>query len=336
MSEALRGSQRQKRSDLQLWRPRSLPLSSPMGENGWVEPQLEAAEVSTWKVLLVLLSGAAFGALVIFGDSFWWDEQHRTFSRDSGPFTLWAALMCAQTGLWALALGWLAPSVRRLHRLYGDANRQETVVSTAIILVVIVLLAVVAPLFSSRPDYVPHHTVKLGFLTLVGALVGLVAAEGIWLVRGGLASVARDGVSERALERFQFLQSELRRFLGTLGAILGLLVLATAAQRHAVLDYAPNANYDFELVLVYGLFFSILIGAIYLPAHLTLMAVGDRLRDSFFPALAPAAAEWEERTRRREQFGRMLELDVGPFGRLSANAAILTPLIGSLIALVFK
>jgi hypothetical protein len=32
----------------------------------------------------------------------------------------------------------------------------------------------------------------------------------------------------------------------------------------------------------------------------------------------------------------MLQLDVGPFGRLRASAAILTPLIGSLVALVLK
>ena len=287
-------------------------------------------------MLLVLLSGASFAALVIFGDIHWWDARHRSFASASGPFTLWAALMCAQTGLWALTLAWLLPSVRRLRRLYGRENRQELVVSTAIILVVIVLLAVVSPLLKSQPDYVPHHSVKLGLLTVVGALVGLVAAQGIWLVRGGLTVVARDTVTERALEGYRSLQGDLQRFLGALGAILGLLVLATAAQRHAVLDFAPATSYDFELVLVYGLFFSILIAAVYLPTHLTLVAVGGRLRDAFFPPVDPSAPEWEERTRQREQFSRLLQLDVGPFGRLHASAAILTPLVGSLIALVLK
>jgi hypothetical protein len=287
-------------------------------------------------VLLVLLSGTAFGALVVFGDVFWWDRPHRTFSRDSGPFTLWAALLCAQTGLWALTLVWLLPSVRRLRRLYGETVRREVAASTVIILVVIVLLVVVGPLLSSRPEYLPRHTVKLGFLTLIGALVGLVAAQGIWLVRGGLNAVAEDTVPERALNQFRSLQGELQRYLATLGAILGLLVLTTAAQRHAVLDYAPTANYDFELVLVYGLFFSILIAAVYVPTYLTLAAVGERLRDGFFQPVAPSDAAWEERTRQRDLFGRMLQLDVGPFGRLRASAAILTPLIGSLVALVLK
>jgi hypothetical protein len=40
--------------------------------------------------------------------------------------------------------------------------------------------------------------------------------------------------------------------------------------------------------------------------------------------------------RQREQFSRMLQLEVGPFGRLHASAAILTPLVGGLIALLLK
>ena len=139
--------------------------------------------------------------------------------------------------------------------------------------------------------------VKLGFLTVVGALVGLVAAQGIWLVRGGLTVVAGEVARARALDTFRSLQGDLQRFLGDPGCDPRPLVLATAAQRHAVLAYAPAEKYDFELVLVYGLFFSILIAAIYLPTHLTLVAVGNGLRDLFFPPLPPSAPEWDERTR---------------------------------------
>src|SRR6266540_1729515 len=70
-------------------------------------------DLSTWQVLVVLLAGALFGLVVLFADFASWDQPHRDFS-GKGAFVLWASLMCAQTALWALALAWLVPSVRRL------------------------------------------------------------------------------------------------------------------------------------------------------------------------------------------------------------------------------
>ena len=78
-------------------------------------------DLSTWSVLLVLLAGILFGAIVLFVDAAWWDARHRDFAGE-GPFVLWAGLMCAQTALWALALAWLLPSV---HRLACPVRRPE-------------------------------------------------------------------------------------------------------------------------------------------------------------------------------------------------------------------
>ncbi len=89
-------------------------------------------------------------------------------------------------------------------------------------------------------------------------------------------------------------------------------------------------------MLVYGFFFSILIAAIYLPTHLTLARVGNGIRDAFFPPISPTSPEWEERVAKREKLGNLLELQVGPLGRFKASAAILTPLLGSLIGLLLK
>lgn len=300
-----------------------------------VERRLDQ-DVSTWKVLVVLIGGALFGFVVVFADFPWWDEHHRTFS-GKGAFVLWAGLMCAQTALWALALAWLLPSVARLRAQYGRKNRTEVVVSTTMILAIIVLLAVGGAIVNAWPDYVPHHSAKIGLLTLVGALVGLVAARGVWFVHGGLKQLAAEDLgTEKALSTFLSLQSELHRFLGTLGAILGLIILSASAQRRAVLAYAPATEYGYELVLVYGLFFSILVAAIYLPTHLTLADVGNRIRNAFFPAVPPSSPEWENRSAKREKLGTVLELQVGPLGRFKASAAILTPFVGSLIGLLLK
>ena len=301
-----------------------------------MEQDDSAQSLSTWKVLVVLLAGAAAGALVLFCDLPWWDECHREFSR-TGPFVLWAGLMGAQTALWALVLAWLVPSVGRLRTRYGRENRTEVVASTAMILAIIVVVAVGGPLASSWPDYVPHHAVKVGLITLVGALVGLVAARGVWFVHGGLKQLAAEDLgTDKALKTFLALQNDLHRFLGTMGAILGLIILSAGAQRRAVLAYAPGTDYGYELVLVYGFFFSILVAAVYLPTHLTLTSVGISIRDAFFPAVSPTSPEWEDRMAKREKLGGQLELQVGALGRFKASAAILTPLAGSLIGLVLK
>jgi len=205
------------------------------------------------------------------------------------------------------------------------------------ILALVVALAVGGPVAGTWPDYVPRHAVKIGLLTLVGAVVGLIAARGVWFVHGGLKQLsAEDLATEKALKIFLALQGDLQRFLTALGAILGLIIVSAGAQRQAVLAYAPATDYDYELVLVYGLFFSILVAAVYLPTHLTLLRVGHRMRDEFFPAVAPTSPEWEATTAKRDKLGTLLELQVGPLGRFKASAAILTPLIGSLVGLVLK
>ena len=212
-----------------------------------------------------------------YGDYASWDERHRDFARESGAFNLWVGLMCAQTALWALALAWLLPVVRRLRREYGDQNRSERFGSTAVILLLILGLAVGGPLHSRWPDYVQNHTVKIAFLTLVGALVGLVAAQGVWLVHGGLKRLGGGDLrDDSAVPTFLSLGADLNRFLSILGAILGLIVLSASAQRQTVLDFAPATNFPYQGVLLYGLFFSILVAAVYIPAHLTLASAGSR------------------------------------------------------------
>ena len=89
-------------------------------------------------------------------------------------------------------------------------------------------------------------------------------------------------------------------------------------------------------MLLYGLFFSILVAAIYVPTHLTLASVGAAICDQVFPAAPPTSPEWEERTAKRERLAALLGLDVGLVGRFKASVAIMTPLIGSLVGLLLK
>jgi hypothetical protein len=292
--------------------------------------------LTTWKLLAVLLVGAIVGFAVLFADAPTWNHQQRHVA-SSGPVAFWATLMCVQTALWALVLVWLFPTIRRFPRDYFRESRSEIIGSTILILAILIALAVTGIVSPRWPNYFPGHAAKLGALTILGGLVGLVAAWGIWLVHGGLKVLAgRDLKSEESLKTFLSLQDELSRFLGVLGAIIGLLVLSTGAHRRAVLSYAPTTRYGFELVLAYGFLFTILVAAVYLPAHLTRTRVASEIRDAVFPSVPPSAHDWIERTNRRKKLGNTLGLEQGPLAQFKTSVAILTPLLGSLTGLLLN
>jgi hypothetical protein len=172
-------------------------------------------------------------------------------------------------------------------------------------------------------------------LTLVGTLVGLVAARGVWFVHGGLKQLtATDPATEGAMETFISLQSDLRRFLDTLAAILGLLILSTGAQRRVRACVRPEGGVRLRARARVRTLFSILVAAVYLPTYATLTRVGNGILDTFFPRVSPASPEWEDRTAKREKLTAVLGLQDGPLVGFRASAAILTPFVGSLIALV--
>lgn len=298
-------------------------------------------ELTTWKVIVVFVVGASVGFVTLFADAWSWDKGHRHAAHASAE-VLWAALLCAQTGLWLLALAWLWPTIRNLPSEYQRANRNEIVGSTAAILAIVV--ADVGLVRLHWPDYLPGHAYKLGVLTLLGGLVGLVAARGVWIAHGGLKLLVRGDLrSEHTLRTFLSIQDAVGRFLGVLGAIIGLLVLSTGAQRRAVLWYAhahpqphQHTHYGFELVLIYGLVATLLVAAVYLPTYLSLTDVGGKIRDAVFPRLPPTDDAWVEQTEKRERLGQLLQLEQGPFGRLKAGVAILTPLLGGLVGLLLN
>jgi hypothetical protein len=295
-------------------------------------------EVYTWQLLLMLLAGMLLGFDILFRDYSSWNNLQLVFSH-KGAFLLWAGLICAQTGLWTLAVAWIARPVLRLCSQYFWESWVEIVASTLLIVAIVIAQLVVTRHFLGPfPPFMPHLKHKIVVIEGLGVLAGLVAAIGIWLVHGGLRRLAADGdlQTEKAGERFLSLRSDLRLFLNVLGASLALLVLTTGAVRRAVTGFDRFYDYGYELVLLYGFFFSILIAAVYLPTYLTLARVGNGIVDACFPNVPTTAPKWEDRTGRREELGRLLDIQAGPFGGLKGTGVILTPFATSLIGLLLN
>jgi hypothetical protein len=311
---------------------------------------------TTWSLLALLIVGALVSLFILLLHFPSWNDYQQHFAGKSA-FLLWAGLVCTRTGVWVVVLAWLFPSLRR-HWSARSFFSPELLLSTLMVGITTTVIAVASVEIRHWPHYIPGSTWKYMTLTTPGYFVGLVLAWGIWLVRDGLRQLGQqplstEGAKTTALKTFLICKDDLNRFLGTLGAILGLLVLSTAAHRQMVLSYVTysvyykqpdkngtiipaHADYGFQLVLVFGLVFTLLIAAVYLPTHLTRTRVADRIRDAYFPALSPDSPEWTNRTAKRDQLAGVLGLGDGPLSQFKTAVPILTPLISALIGLLLK
>jgi hypothetical protein len=326
--------------------------------------ELVCPPLTTAKLLWIFLVGVAVGAAILFADYPWWDDKHHDFAHTS-PFILWATLVCASTALWMLAFFWLLPSLSELVRVGSQQERRELygrgseLLHSIVALVAIIVLFFILGRAKSWPNYLPGHSTKVAVLTALGALVGLVAASGVWLTNARLKQLGRHeslsanrlqghefnernpvGPPVAVLRRYLKLRDAFNQFLGALGVILGLLVLTTAAQRQTVLAYNdpkhPHVDYGYQLVLVYGLFYTLLVAAVFLPTYLTATTVGNRIRDVILAPVPPFTTGWDERLDKRDKLGSLLGVQGGPIGQFKAGVAILAPLLTSLTALLLK
>jgi hypothetical protein len=293
-----------------------------------------------WLMLALAALGGFLGFADLFADRLWstWSDPQWHAVR-TGPYALWVVLICLQPAVWFVAL---VPLVRVLKGLvpYGSGRWREILLQTGEFAVLVAVGIGVSPFLVHFPDYLPNHVAKLTSLSVLGGLFGLAAATGVWLTHERLRQMARAPVTDASFEELLATRDLLQNLFLFLGALVGLAILGAGAERAAVGAYsdltAPHdpGSFPQEYVLTYGIYFSILLALVYLPVHLTLRAVGHRLRDSYFALPAPTHPTWEDICRRRSTFEGLLALNIGPTASFRAGLAISTPLIGSLTGLL--
>jgi hypothetical protein len=289
--------------------------------------------------VLAALGGAA-GALTIFFDNFFraWEPEQWHAVR-TGPYTVWILLLCLQPAVWGAALVPLWRTVKPLLPYWNAAKSDLTFLMLAFALAVGVGFAA-GPLLTRFPDFLPWYHWKLLGLSIVGGFIGLLAVFGMWLAHVKLRQMARAPVTEKSVAEFLAVRETLHNLLLFVGALIGMAILAAGAERQAIAAYSAltNANdpgrFPAEYVLVYGIYFSALLALAYVPVHLTLTAVGCRLREHYFPLPLPSDDKWAEICGKRDTFDGLLQLRTGPGTALKASAAILTPLIASMTGLL--
>jgi hypothetical protein len=246
-------------------------------------------------------------------------------------WSLWVVLVVGQGALW----GVLLPLLLSAHaRLRVEVSVRDLVATLSPLIVLSAVIDVVRYTAQVKSP-LPGHFGKVTVVTWVGTLVALVAVAGIVRVGRAAWSLEVVGRGAPALEEYLELRSRLRQFLLIAGAVVGGAVLAAGALANAIDGYRGQMGRP-ESALVYGLFLSTLLAAVYAPAFAALRGAGERVLEELEPSLEPGDDGWPLGTPRRRELRAHLELDAGLVESLRVGVAVLAPLASGLVSLLLS
>ena len=278
--------------------------------------------------------------------------------KDTSQWVIWVLVLAIQVATW-FGLAW--PVIQ-------SSSKSTAAWSPNLIAYAVVVLFLLSLPFSSAFFFERAHPVqealapRLTLFAVLGSAFGFVAAVGVGRTRAQIEGMT---FSTPPTEQDVNEYLEVRRRLVFLGSVLALTValavLATGGLRNTVVametgrateatsaaavaaDAEKNdhltaaaeataraARFGTDLVMAYGLYFSFLLILIYLPAYLTLLAQGRRLRDEIKPGALPTDASYEDTKRVRDELDGILQLKLGYAESLKAATLILIPLLTSL------
>jgi hypothetical protein len=270
---------------------------------------------------------------------------------------LWFLTIVAQVSLWLIAATLVARRIGYLHKEVGTNGRGRPL--PAVVALGLFILAVSFLIsfdwswwpFASLPDYpLANRSIKIALLYAFGVPLTLVPVYGVLLVHArGKSLVAlqegngrsTDDVRREHLVTFFDLREDLRLFLIAAGAIVFLATLSVGALRSAILAAAPEdkklaATFPAEYVLVYGLFFSLVLAAIYVPTYGVVRRLGEAIRNALLTKLTatPTSKQFRDWHEERTSLDKALGLDAGALSGFKAGAFIAAPLLASIVSLL--
>ncbi|MBV9211921.1 MAG: hypothetical protein JOZ52_14865 [Acidobacteria bacterium] len=295
-----------------------------------------------WSSPLIIVLGTAgfLAGFALMRYRYRADSQSRQFY-GAEETLVWLSLMAAQTAVWAIVI---APLWKTLQAYAGYFFQNVAQVMLPIICLIALFLLPV--LLLSKYIYrspLKYHRGKLRIMSVTGGLIAAIAVINMLLIQAASYSVS--GSTETQIKTYLSLRSELHTQLFFLGVIIGLATLATGALRNAILaaenrepatpDKAKKRRaYPAELVLLYGLYYTMLLAFAYVPVYLRMLEVGGDIRNSLYSISASSLADPSSLQNNREAIGKLLMLGTDPLTSLQAGVAILAPLASSIIAVL--
>lgn len=315
------------------------------------------------KLFLLIALGCAIALMLVFGDYLtWWLGQLDGVPLGSNPFAqdrenwlfvkrpqtlLWIFAVCIQMGFWFAVL---LPAWRMKSKLAKPEGRWKGryLAGRLLLWSVVVGGVVAAGLLSHRNYPLPGHELKMSLITITGFLAMLPAVAVITRVDLRADTLLNQSRTDDAwpdelskigepqrnpVAGFLRLRELLDNALLILGTVVGAAILSSGALRNAVLARtgAKASDFPFELVLVYGLFFTCLLAIVYVPTYLRMQALGRNLVERSMPGEDPASPQWKDNNDKRLALETRLRLDITLTSSFQAGAAILAPLASAVV-----
>jgi hypothetical protein len=150
---------------------------------------------------------------------------------------------------------------------------------------------------------------------------------------------ARDWVDNAELLTRIRLITDRRRALTTgltvAGTLVSLGVLATGAQRQALLAVQPKApDYPPVYVVVWGITASAILVAGFVPGYRRLVAFGEKTVDGAFPMISPHESGWRDRVADRATLTNLLKVTQGFKDVVNSALVVGAPLVSAAFSLL--
>lgn len=273
---------------------------------------------------------------------------------------LWHLLLSFQPALWVTSVAVVWPEFSKARRSVWPSSGSRLRPGLVLCTVLMVLVACIPLLIQTLTNQamlpanaeqtlaMPGFRFKLVAIGVVGVLVAAVHAFGILCVHAQLIDWRRRSAPgetvcspsrlEKDTRRFLQLRSQVRLFLGFAATIIGIATLSTGALREVVNEGALTSadRFPASLAMAYGLHFSALLAAVYLPAQFTLNSIGELLAERLVTQSLGKRARWKEWTDEQRAVRTYLGLEDNALDVLRDGIAMLAPLMASLSSLLLS
>jgi hypothetical protein len=242
---------------------------------------------------------------------------------------VWAIVGAGSSWWWRLIRDCTPHDVRPRHRLVGQWALTAVALAAGLLAP---RLAMPLPSYRAYPDGLNLRVGVLGAFAALTMSVPIVALQGIRRVAAQMPAAATPDVAQ-----FRFLWQTQRALLTALGLGLSVNVLATAAKIQANNAFSPPLgpappDVPSAYVLVVGAIYGAILLIAYLPAHVTLRHVGDRLTAQLAGVSSATLPEdWLAAAQRQQQFSTLLGLDESVWEQLQRAAGLLAPVLVALV-----